>query len=100
MKNTYVARAICSVRAENPEYDRGMRGAYLGVLCRALSISDAASLISNEFEALDLNLVGFELIVDHRYLDRSLSEYEKDLLEELDIFPIQYRNVHYFSPDS
>lgn len=94
----YICRVLCLVDESNPLYDESMRGAYAVVCCVANSITTAVALIKSEFSKFDLTLAGFDYLHAVQMLDRELSEYEEKLIEAAKIYPVQYKNVHYF-PD-
>lgn len=99
MIDTFIARAYCSVGKDNPEYSDGMRGAYVNIVCSAKSLRKAIKLMTKELLEIDLEITGFEFVFDERFLNRSPSEYERTLLDKLELYPVQFENVHYFPPD-
>lgn len=96
---TFVSRALCSVDEQNPAFRRGMRGAYINVVCNSESVENAVSSITSELKENTLSVRGFDYIFDLNYLDREPSEYEKELIQRLSAYPIQFENVHYFPLD-
>lgn len=85
---------------ERAEYQQGHRGAILVFACSADTPRDCVSLITTELSENGLTLRGFEYMMDSDYIDRNLSEYEESLVAELKTYPVQFRNVHFFAPDS
>jgi hypothetical protein len=96
----WIGKAFCVVTASRPEYESGSRGAYVVFACRAPGLSDVVRLISTELEESGLEVRGFEFLLDARYIDRPLSDYEQMLRSRLDPYPVQFENVHFFKPDS
>ena len=97
---TFVGRGYFSVLPQNPEFNKGMRGAYSVVAGRAENLMSAIEAIEIEFSESCLSLRGFDYIFQIDFLDRQLSEYEVRLIERLDLYPVQFENVHYFPGDS
>ena len=99
-KNTYVGRAFCSVDSSNPEFDEGMRGAFVVIVCSADNILEATKITMSELAENALTIRGFEYFFDTNYVDRELSNYEIGLIARLGSYPVQFENIHYFKPDS
>lgn len=97
---TWIGNAFCLVGGERPEYIDGARGAYVTVACRAVSLSDAARMISSELNESNLLVHGLENLFDIRYLDRELSVYEETLISGLKDYHVQFKNVHFFKTDA
>jgi len=100
MKNTYHGRVFCAVLPENSEYDEGMRGAFVPVCCRASKYSKAVKKIETELLEIHLKLEGAEEFYDERYFDGVPSDEMVELIEKLELYPVQFTDVHYFPPDS
>ena len=97
--NIYIGRAFCTVLANNPEFEDGMRGAFVTFACLTGSIQMAISKVSEELAEIELQVNGLENLYDCRYMTEAPSDYEKSLMERLESYPVQYENVHYFPPD-
>lgn len=99
-ESVWVAKAFCRVGLARAEYREGHRGAYVVVVCRAASLIEATQLIVSELAESDLDVRGFEHLLESAYLDRPMSEYEEMLSSRLASYPVQFENVHFFKPDT
>ena len=99
-QHKFSGRVFCILSKENSEYDNGMRGAYVTFACRAEDIEAATILVTQEMKDIHLIVMGFENFYDQRFMDGTPTEYERTLLEKLDSYPVQFKEVHYFPPDS
>jgi len=77
-----------------------MRGAYVNIVCSAKSLRKAIKLMTKELLEIELEIAGFDFIFDEKFLNRPPSEYERTLLDKLELYPVQFENVHYFPPDA
>ena len=77
-----------------------MRGAFVPVCCLAMKYSGAIQIIEAELLEIHLKLVGVEELYDERYFHGIPSDEMKDLIQKLDLYPVQFREVHYFPPDT
>ena len=97
---TFTGRAFCSVDESNPEFVKGMRAAYIPIVCKAGDVQEAIGMMVSELSENALSLRGFDYIFDINFLDRPTSEVEDKLIEKLSSYPVQFENVHFFKPDS
>jgi len=97
---TWVGKAFCILSECNEAYDEGFRGAYIVVVCRADEIEAAISMIKSELLESSLILSGFDYFFEENVMDRSVSDYESELIGRLSQYPVQFENVHFFKPDS
>ncbi|MEQ9003771.1 MAG: hypothetical protein RIE74_09405 [Pseudomonadales bacterium] len=98
--SVWTGNGLCSVTSQRPEYEDGARGGYVIFVCKAPCISDAAKLVETELMESGLILRGFEYLFDSSYMDRRMSDYEETLASRLDLYPVQFEDVHFFKPDS
>ncbi|WP_026942190.1 hypothetical protein [Hellea balneolensis] len=89
----FIGSTYCYLEQSHPEYDSGMRGAYVGVATKAGSFEEAVSKISAELMDIDLVLVGCDDLYDIRFLEDEPSGYFKELIDLLDEFAVGYRNI-------
>jgi hypothetical protein len=96
----WLGKAFCAVGQDRMEFRDGYRGAVFVFCCLANDISDCVELIFKESNENKLWITGFEYLFEREYLDREISEYEKQLISRLDAYPVQFEHIHFFLPDS
>ena len=97
---TWFGRAFCTVGAVREEFRSGHRGAVFSFACRAPTVLDCVAMVREEAVENSLDLKGFEFIMQKDYMDREPSGYEQELEERLGEYPVQFKNVHFFMPDT
>lgn len=97
---TYHGRVFCVVLSDNPEYDQGMRGAFVPICSSAANYVEALGLISSELAEHHLQLEGTEQFFNEKYFDGVPSKDMSVLLDRLSEYPVQFSDVHYFPADS
>jgi hypothetical protein len=96
----WLGKAFCTVAAESDQFRSGHRGAIVVFACQAIDVCECCRQISSELAENGLNLKGFEYLMDHAHIDREISTYEKELIDRLGSYPVQFENVHYFKGDA
>ena len=96
----WFGRAFCTVGASRPEYATGHRGATFTFACAAPTLLECASLVCSEAVENQLEVRGFEYLMQEEFMDRDISPYEVELAEQLPVYPVQFKNVHFFLPES
>jgi hypothetical protein len=96
----WLGKAFCIVKPGTEQFNNGNRGAYAVFVCKASEITECCRLISMELAENHLEIRGFEWLVDKVYADRATTDYEDELIERLETYPVQFENVHYFKGDS
>ena len=99
-KYTYHGRVFCTVLPENAEYNEGMRGAFIPICCLASSYSEAIKKIESELLEIQLKLDGADDFYDDRFFEGVPSKEMIELIQKLESYPVQFKDVHYFPPDS
>jgi hypothetical protein len=83
----------------NPKRSEGFIGAFAGFACRAANIAEAVEALRREFEESGYVLVGVKHMLPMHMLDRQLTGYEAELLEAIDGYPVQFKDVHLHKGD-
>jgi hypothetical protein len=96
----WLGKGFCTLTPENDQYEAGHRGAYVVFACQARDIVECCQQVRNELVEHRLVLVGFEYLIDQAHIDRELSTYERELIDRLGAYPVQFQNVHYFKGDA
>jgi hypothetical protein len=91
--------AVLIVKDGHPSREEGYLGAYAAVACEAASLSEAVRGLQLEFEDQGLALVGVENLLPTHMRDRRLTKEEEQLVEALDSYPVQFRDVHFHKGD-
>jgi hypothetical protein len=85
---------------DSAQYQSGNRGAVVVFACHADDIVDCCRMVTNELAEHQLILRGFEHLIDQGYIDREISTYERELIDRLSAYPVQFQNVYYFKGDA
>jgi len=96
----WLGKGLCTLTPENDQYRAGHRGAIVVFACRAKDIVDCCRQVAGEFAEHQLILNGFEYLIDQEHIDREISTYERELIDQLGSYPVQFKNVHYFKADA
>jgi hypothetical protein len=83
----------------NPKRSEGFIGAFAGFASRAANIVAAIEALSREFEESGYVLVGVEHMLPVHMHDRQLTSYETELIDSIDKYPVQFKNVHLHKGD-
>jgi hypothetical protein len=97
--DVWVGMASLRLASANPKRRDGFAGAFAGFACRASNIAEAANLLLREFDECGYELVGFEHMILLQLLDRDLTPYEKGLVQAVESYPVQFRDVHLHKGD-
>jgi hypothetical protein len=96
----WLGKAFCTVASESDQFRSGYRGAIVVFACQTTNVVECCRLISSELAESGLILIGFEYLMDRTHIDREISTYEKQLIDRLESYPVQFENVHYFKGDA
>jgi hypothetical protein len=96
----WLGKAFCTIAPDTDQFRSGNRGALVVFACEAVDLIECCRLISSELAENGLALKGFEYLMDQAHVDREISTYEKELIQRLGSYPVQFRNVHYFKGDA
>lgn len=66
---------------------------------RLQSFFEAIKKVETELLEIYLKLEGAENFYDERYFYGVPSKEMADLIDKLEMYPVQFKNVHYFPPD-
>lgn len=96
----WLGRAVCVLDGSNEQYLNGYNGAIFNFACKANNIIHCTELIFKEAQENNLVIIGFEFLSAVENMERIPSEYEQELILSTELYPVQFRNVHFFKMDS
>lgn len=98
-QNVWLGMATLVLASANPKRSEGFIGAFAGFACRAANIAEAVEALRREFEESGYILIGIKHMLPMHMLDRQLTIYETKLLEAIDDYPVQFKDVHLHKGD-
>ncbi len=98
-QNVWLGIATLLLASTNPKRSEGFIGAFAGFACRAENFADAVRALYQEFEESGYVVVGIKHMLPMHMLDRQLTAYEAELLERIEEYPVQFKDVHLHKGD-
>jgi hypothetical protein len=99
LKGIWIGTATLLLADTNPKRAEGFVGAFAGFACSAENIVEAMKSLCREFEESGYVLIGVESMLPVHMLDRQLTDYETELVEATNQYPVQFKNVHLHKGD-
>ena len=98
-ETTWVGVAYVIPTENSNQKLEGLIGGYGFVAVRSQCIEEAVGLLRRELAEGGSDLVGFDWF--HRLQDneRSLESLDEELVGQIDIYPVQFRDFHWFSEE-
>ena len=97
--DVWIGMANLQLSSANPKRTEGFTGAFAGFACKAANIAEAIESLRREFEESGYVVVGIEHMLPLQLLDRQLTAYEAGLVEAIDSYPVQFKDVHLHKGD-
>lgn len=99
LQEVWLGMANLQLASANPKRSEGFIGAFAGFACKATNIAEAIESLRRELEESGYILVGIEHMLPMQMLDRQLTAHEAALVEAIDKYPVQFKDVHLHKGD-
>lgn len=92
----WMGTAVLRLGDGHPYRKTGHTGAFAPFACEKDGLEEAISALRSEFEQNDLIMIGLREFLPEYVIDRVLTEYEQELVDGLQTYPVQFRDVHIY----
>ena len=98
-KEIWLGMAVVTPSRDSEQQRQGLIGEYGFVACLSKDICDCVTLVCTELIAGGAIVVGFEYLLRTSDYEEELTDYHMELIEKLEIYPVQFRDIHWFASE-